>query len=115
MGRLSKRTYTLLATLAVALGTAIPAVAFGGARAASSHTVILKNVRFRPGTLTIGRGDTVTWLWRDREEHNVTFHGLRSRTMTHGSYTVRFTRSGTFGYRCTIHQSEGMRGKIVVH
>jgi plastocyanin len=115
MSRLSKKTYTVLATLAVAVGTVIPAVAFGGARAASSHTVTLKNVRFRPGTLTINRGDTVTWLWRDHEEHNVTFHGLRSRTMTHGSYAVRFTRSGTFNYRCTIHASEGMKGKIVVH
>ena len=104
----------MLAVLAVTVGTAIPAVAFGGARAASSHTVILKDLRFHPGTLTIARGDTVTWLWRDREEHNVTFHGLRSRTMTHGSYTVRFTHSGTFNYRCTIHTSEGMRGKIVV-
>lgn len=104
----------MLATLAVAVGTAIPAVALGGARAASGHTVTLKNVRFHPGTLTIGRGDTVTWLWRDREEHNVTFHGLHSRTMTHGSYTLRFTRSGTFNYRCTLHEHEGMRGKVIV-
>ncbi len=106
--------YTALAALAIAVGTAIPAVAFGGARAASSRTVILKDVRFHPGTLTINRGDTVTWLWRDRKEHNVTFRGLHSRTMTHGSYTVRFAQSGTFNYRCTIHASEGMRGKIVV-
>jgi plastocyanin len=28
---------------------------------------------------------------------------------------VRFTRTGTFSYRCTIHEAEGMRGKIVVH
>jgi plastocyanin len=104
----------MLATLAVAAGAAIPAVAFSRARPASSHTVILKNIRFHPSTLTIDRGDTVTWLWRDREEHNVTFHGLHSRTMTHGSYAVRFTQSGTFNYRCTIHASEGMRGKIVV-
>jgi plastocyanin len=115
MGPLSKKTCTTLATLAVAVGTTLPAIAFGGARTASNHTVTLKNVRFHPGTLMINRGDTVTWLWRDREEHNITFHGLHSRTMTHGSYAVRFTRSGSFSYRCTIHASEGMRGKIVVH
>jgi plastocyanin len=45
----------------------------------------------------------------------VTFAGFHSRTQTSGSYTVRFTRSGTFNYRCTIHVREGMRGKIVVH
>ena len=44
----------------------------------------------------------------------MTFQGFHSRTMGHGSYTVRFTRSGTFSYRCTIHGSEGMRGRILV-
>jgi plastocyanin len=112
---MSKKICMLPATLAVAIGVAIPTVALGGARAASTHTVILKNVRFRPAALSIRRGDSVRWLWEDGEEHNVTFHGAHSRTMTHGAYTLRFTRSGSFAYRCTIHESEGMRGKIVVH
>jgi len=112
---MSKKTYATLAALAIAVGVAIPAVALGGARAASTHTVILKNLRFHPGTLSINHGDSVRWVWKDGEEHNVTFHGAHSRTMTHGSYTLRFTRAGTFNYRCTIHESEGMRGKIVVH
>ncbi len=112
---MSKKTLAILAVLAVALGAAIPTIALGGARAASTHTVTLKNIRFHPGTLSINRGDSVRWLWEDGEEHNVTFHGPHSRTMTHGSYTLRFTHSGSFNYRCTIHESEGMRGKIVVH
>ncbi len=115
---MSKKTFATLAILAIAVGAAIPTVALGtldGARAASTHTVILKNVRFHPGTLSINRGDSVKWLWEDNSEHNVTFHGFRSRTQERGSYTVRFTKSGTFAYRCTIHESEGMRGKIVVH
>jgi len=111
---MNRKTFAMLAILAVAVGAAIPTVALGGARAASTHTVTLKNLRFHPGTLTINRGDTVTWLWRDHEEHNVTFHGAHSRTMTHGSYTLKFTQAGTFNYRCTIHLSEGMRGKVVV-
>lgn len=112
---MNRKTFAMLAALAVAVGAAIPTVALGGARTASTHTVILKNVRYHPGTLSINRGDSVRWLWRDGEEHNVTFHGAHSRTMTHGSYTLRFTHSGSFKYRCTIHESEGMRGKIVVH
>jgi plastocyanin len=111
---MSRGALAIPAAFAIAIGTAIPAVALDGARTASTHTVTLKNLRFRPGTLTIARGDTVTWQWRDREEHNVTFRGLRSRTMTHGSFTVRFARSGAFAYRCTIHASEGMKGKIIV-
>jgi len=66
--------------------------------------------------LSITRGDTVSWLWEDRgTEHNVTGSGFKSKTMTKGSFSVRFTKAGTFNYRCTIHAAEGMKGKIVVH
>jgi plastocyanin len=107
----------LLAALAVAVTMAmVPTGAFGGARAASGHTVVLKEIAFHPSSLNIRRGDSVTWLWRDSgTEHNVTFAGFHSRTQGRGSYTVKFTRRGTFNYRCTIHVALGMRGKIVVH
>jgi plastocyanin len=114
----NKALCLLVTTVAtVAAVTAIPAGAFDGANAhtTSSHTVILENIRFHPGTLSIDRGESVKWVWADREEHNVTFHDFHSRTMAHGSYTVRFTQKGTFNYNCTIHASEGMKGKIVVH
>lgn len=114
MNRKTLGTFSL--TLVAACAILIPTVALGGARAASTHTVALKNTRFHPGTLSINRGDSVKWVWRDggENEHNVTFHTVHSRTQTSGSYTLRFTHSGTFAYRCTIHESEGMRGKIVV-
>jgi plastocyanin len=104
--------------LAAAAAVLIPTVAFagGGARAASTHTVTLENIRFHPGDLSINRGDSVTWEWRDGEtEHNVTFHDFHSHTQAHGSYTVRFEHSGTFSYDCTLHVAEGMKGKIIVH
>jgi plastocyanin len=105
-------TLALLAAAAIALPAG--ALAGGGAHTAQSHTVVLRDIRFKPGTLSIARGDSVTWVWRDGNvEHNVTGAGFRSRTQAHGSFTVRFTRAGTFAYRCTIH--EGMRGRIVVH
>jgi len=106
----------VLASSALAAAAVAPALASGGGHAASSHTVVLKEVRFHPSTLTINHGDTVTWVWRDGgEKHNVTFHGFHSHTMGKGAYTVRFMSKGTYDYRCTIHESEGMRGKIVVH
>jgi plastocyanin len=102
--------------LAATLAIAIPAgSAQSGARAARGHTVVLKNIRFNPGTLSIRRRDTVTWVWKDGStKHNVTGSGFKSRTMASGSFTVRFTRAGTFNYHCSIHWREGMRGKIVV-
>jgi plastocyanin len=106
---------TMIVLAAALAACAIPTTALGGARAASSHTVVLKAIRFHPGTLDIRRGDSVTWLWRDgRTKHNVTFRSVHSRTMNSGSFTVRFTSRGTFEYHCTIHVHEGMRGKIVV-
>ena len=107
----------LLAALAMAVTMAtVPTGAFGGARSASGHTVVLKEISFKPGALNIRRGDSVTWLWRDGgTEHNVTFGGFHSRTQGRGSYTVKFPRRGTFNYRCTIHVALGMRGRIVVH
>ena len=110
----SRRLATAVAALLVAAPAA--AAAFSGARAAGGHSVALRNIRFNPATLNIHRGESVTWLWRDGgTEHNVTFHGFHSRTMGHGSYTVRFTRRGTFSYRCTLHEAEGMRARIIVH
>ncbi|HSZ69508.1 MAG TPA: plastocyanin/azurin family copper-binding protein [Solirubrobacteraceae bacterium] len=118
-------THGAIALSAVA-AIALPAVALAGvhvggagaqgARGATSHIVILKNIRFHPSTLAIRRGESVTWLWRDEGvAHNVTASAFHSRTQTNGSFTVRFTHAGTFAYRCTIHAAEGMRGKVIVH
>jgi plastocyanin len=113
---MNTKTRGALVALALAAAALIPTVAFAGATAASSHTVTLKNIAFHPGTLSIKRGESVKWVWEDGEtEHNVTFKGMRSKTQDHGSYTIRFNQRGTFSYRCTIHASEGMKGKVVVH
>ncbi len=117
------RTLRAAVTITAALAIAAPAGALAvagrspiGAHGARSRTVVLENIRFNPSALSINRGDTVTWVWRDGStEHNVTASGFHSRTQTRGSFTVRFTRAGTFSYRCTIHAAEGMRGKVVVH
>jgi plastocyanin len=115
--RIGAASAAALGALAAASAfAAIPSGAFGGAHSASTHTVTLSSLRFHPGGLSIRRGDSVRWLWRERgTEHNVTFAGFHSRTQRSGSYAVRFTRSGTFNYRCTIHVALGMRGRIVVH
>lgn len=113
-----RRTATVaLAALAATAAAVAPAFASAGgsAHASSSHIVVLKDLRFHPSALTIQHGESVTWQWRDGEKHNVTFHGFHSRTLKSGSYTVRFLAKGTFNYRCTIHEAEGMRGKIIVH
>jgi len=97
-----------------ALG-AVPAGALGGAHAASTHTVSLSGFSFHPSTLTIKRGDSVTWSWHiPKSEHNVTFHSVHSRTGASGSLTVRFPHAGAFSYICTVHVNKGMKGKVIV-
>ena len=113
---MSKRALASLGAAAVvaAGAAAIPAGAFQGAREASTHTVVLKDHLFHPATSNIRRGDKVKWVWEDSTEHNVTFRGFHSRTQETGTYTVRFTKAGTYRYHCTIHFEQGMRGKIIV-
>lgn len=105
----------MLALAAAGSLALFPTGAFGGAHAAASHAVTLSGFSFHPSTLTIRRGDSVTWSWHiPRSEHNVTFHTTRSRTGSSGSFTVRFPNAGTFSYICTVHVNKGMRGKVVV-
>jgi plastocyanin len=111
-----RKKLALWAALAtVSLLGAIPAGALGGAHASSSHAVSLSGFSFHPSTLTIKRGDSVTWSWHiPKSEHNVTFHSTHSRTGSSGSFTVRFPKAGTFSYICTVHVNKGMRGKVIV-
>jgi plastocyanin len=109
-----------LAASALSVLALAPALAFAvgagrtAGRTASTHTVVLEDIRFHPPKLEIRHGESVRWLWEDDTDHNVTFHSFHSRTQEHGSYTVTFPHSGTFNYRCTIHASEGMRGEVIV-
>ena len=105
----------VLAGVAVA---AIAAVGVGVAPAtASGPQVVLKNISFKPSTLTVKKGTTVTWSWQDGvTAHNVTSKGAlkfkSSPTQQKGTWKVRFTKAGTYKYVCTVHP--GMAGKIVV-
>ena len=86
-------------------------------RAARTVNVVLEDVEFKPGTVRIKRGDSVRWTWRDgATPHNVRSRGSRrfkgSTTKTEGRHTVRFSRSGTYRYVCTVHL--GMDGRVVV-
>jgi plastocyanin len=111
---MNARWVAALAAMAIVAGGAIPAGALGGAHAASSHTVVLKHNQYLPGTVSIRRGDSVTWVWQDGNAlHNVIARSFQSRTVKHGTFTVRFSRSGTYSYRCTVHPH--MTGKVIVH
>jgi plastocyanin len=69
--------------------------------------------RFSPKTLTIGKGQTVTWSWHSDMPHNVTFNKkVHSDSNSRVTYNLTFKHRGTFTYKCTVHQY--FKGQIVV-
>jgi len=115
----------------LSLPLVVPALAFPVAAAvgssqtahtAATHVVKLQQVAIHPTTLRIRSGERVTWEFLDASimaEHTVTSYahkgGLRFKSKSatlSGSYSVKFTKRGTYYYECTIHP--GMLGKIVV-
>jgi plastocyanin len=111
---MSAKPLAALTAVLLAGATLIPTIAFGGAHAAGSHTVVLHHSTYSPSTISIRHGESVTWVWAPgRVLHNVIGHSFQSRTQTHGSYTLRFTHRGSFSYTCTVHP--GMNGRVIVH
>lgn len=89
----------------------------GPAAAASGKTVRLQDLDFKPGVVRVKAGSRVTWRFQDQYvSHNVTSRG-KQRFKSSGSrqegatYTVKFTKPGTYRYVCTIHAN--MQGRVV--
>ena len=107
----------LLGTTGIAAFVLCTAAAPLTADAAVTRQVLLKDIEFTPSTVTIQRGSSVRWVWKDpRVSHNVKSRGrLRFRssdTKLTGTHLVRFRSKGTYRYVCTIHPN--MIGKVVV-
>jgi plastocyanin len=102
----------MLTVLVVSAVVAVPAAGAG-----TATTVVIKNIDFSQHTVRIHRGESVRWRFADPGvSHNVTSRGRphfrSSRSMLTGTYTVRFTRPGTYRYVCTIHPN--MKGRVIV-
>jgi plastocyanin len=88
---------------------------------AANH-VYADDYQFVPESLSIARGDTVTWANRGAVQHTSTsgtngFPDGRwdSPAMAPGdSFRRAFDSTGTYPYYCRFHSGSGMRGWIVV-
>lgn len=83
---------------------------------ASSNTIDIYNMAFKPATLTVKSGTKITWTNSDGYAHTVTADdgaAFSSGNLAAGA-TFSFTPSaaGTFNYHCNIHS--GMTATIVV-
>jgi plastocyanin len=75
-------------------------------------TVVIEDLAFGPDALTIKAGETVTWVWNDSVEHDVSGDGFKSEIMSEGTFSHRFDEPGTYDYLCTLHPN--MTGTIEV-
>ncbi len=97
------------------LAAAVAAVVLAPAASAATRTIGVRDDYFTPRTLTIAKGDTVRWVWQGggRRRHNVANSAFGdSGYKRRGSFSVRFTRAGSYRYFCFLH--EGMDGTVVV-
>ena len=85
---------------------------------ANPNEVVIYNYKFRPQTLTVSVGATVTWINRDVAPHTATHPSFGDEPFDTGSlghlavFSHTFKIAGSYDYYCVLHQ--GMTGTIVV-
>lgn len=84
------------------------------AETSGTNVVTISNFAFAPVTITINKGDTVTWKHDDVATHTVVSSGLfESPDLERGkTFSFKFDAAGTYNYHCGIHPS--MQGTVVV-
>jgi plastocyanin len=88
------------------------------AREPLAHTVVIDGMQFKPATLTIDPGDSVTWVNKDIVAHTVTAPASAKQPFDSQSIGVgktwkrSFSNPGAHDYLCTYHPT--MKGVIEV-
>lgn len=115
-----------IAVAACANGAPSPPSTHGGASApgtaavslgqAGVHVSATDQLTFVPGTQHAQVGQVIEWTNIGTVLHTVTFDtypSLTDDTLQPGAtWSVKFTKPGTYAYRCTIHP--GMNGTLIV-
>jgi plastocyanin len=107
-------TSVLLATLLLSVTLSVTVNTKQSSTATAEVTI--DNFSFRPQTITVVVGTTVTWTNRDDIPHTVVsddgvFKSKARDTDEKFSYT--FDKAGTYPYHCSLHPK--MTGQVVVH
>ena len=105
--------------IAAAVGAAIAAVAGNPSSAKSTAPATVRvdiaDYAFKPATVTVAPGATLTWTNHDDDPHTVTAddasfdsHGLGQGD----TYRRTFTKPGRYPYHCAAHPF--MKGVVIV-
>ncbi len=96
-------------------GSGAPPAASTSSKPVAGNSVTISNFAFSPATVTVAVGTTVTWTNKDSVAHTVTSDtgAFDSGNLSpNGTYSYKFTTSGTFPYHCGIHTY--MKGTVIV-
>jgi plastocyanin len=91
-----------------------PPATFSG----TENPIVIKNFAFSPSAITVKAGSSVTWINQDGTDHTVVSDtgspvAFASQNLPNGgSFSVTFSKPGTYTYHCSIHPS--MTGTITV-
>lgn len=115
-----RRTLSALAAVCVAMAGTTALVYDGkvvAAAPAMKPAVTIANYSFKPGTITVKKGATVTWINKDDDVHTIKGtdgpEAFNSPALESGSrFGYTFHHAGTYHYICTVHPY--MHGVIVV-
>jgi len=121
---LASNTLAMFAVVALIVTAGFPSRAragrptsSGGAR--KTVTVVIRDFKFEPATLTVDAGDTVEWKNDDIVPHTVTADGEGQKTafdsgtiQTGAAWRSVARNKGTYNYTCTLHPN--MEGKLIV-
>lgn len=97
--------------LLFAAALAVPAVFVF---AAANPEIKIEGMKFAPATITVQKGDTVTWRNADTVPHTATAAGkFDAGTIAPGkTVSKKMDTAGEFDYVCSFHPN--MKGKLVV-
>ncbi len=97
-----------VAAVALIAATAVPTGA--------ATTIRVDDDVFRPSSVTVSSGTTVTWRWVGDSPHNVVVKKgpvkFRSGTKSSGRFSRKLRRGGTYRIVCTIHPGMDMTLKV---
>lgn len=91
--------------------TSVPSAASGGGSAA----VEIKDLAFKPASITVSSGGMIAWTNGDTTAHTVTFDDGSADSGSldpRSTFDHTFATAGTFAYHCNIHSF--MHGTVTV-
>ncbi len=113
-----RRRWSVVLVVGVLVLAAVAACGRGaaGASEATTHVVLIENMRFSPPVIRVQKGDRIIFKNADLVPHTVTAtvaHGFDSGALGNGvSWSLACERAGEIAYHCTFHPT--MRGTITV-